>query len=114
MRLTLFVLLLLFALSAPAQEAGTPKEDIPPPPTVIKGEEPVEPDEIEPTVTIITEGDQKIEEYRIRGRLYMIKVTPKNLPPYYIIDRDGDGLFETRESDLASKLEVPKWVITEW
>ena len=51
----------------------------------------------EPEVNIIKQTDQTIEEYRIGGRLYMIKVTPKVGPPYYLVDDLGDGKFARQE-----------------
>ena len=59
-----------------------------------------EEEEIEPEVQIIKREDKTIEEYRINGRLYMIKVTPKNAPPYYLIDTDGDGTMEAQRSEI--------------
>ena len=41
------------------------------PPPAMSDEE-----EIEPEVQIIKREDKTIEEYRINGRLYMVKVTP--------------------------------------
>ena len=122
----LFSILFAAALSAPARAAPElqPVPDAPPviesgPPKVIEAEPvaeeaPVDED-LESTV-IITEGadGQQVQEYRIRGRLYMVKVTPKNGAPYYLIDKDGDGLFDSRLSDLNERLTVPKWVIAEW
>ncbi|HEC12133.1 MAG TPA: DUF2782 domain-containing protein [Acidiferrobacteraceae bacterium] len=93
--------------------------DIPPPPPAPKVIKADDTDgavlqEEGPVVTIKTEDDRKIEEYRIRGRLYMIKVTIKNAPPYYLIDRDGDGNFERRRSELDPRVFIPMWVINRW
>ena len=122
----LFSILFAAALSAPALAAPElqPVPDAPPviesgPPKVIEAE-PDEDDtaldaEFEATVTITEDADgQRVQEYRIRGRLYMVKVTPKKGAPYYLIDKDGDGLFDSRLSDLNERLTVPKWVIAEW
>jgi len=54
-------------------------EEVPPPPKVIEGE-PME----EPQVTIRKKGTETIEEYRINGELYMMKVTPEGGVPYYL------------------------------
>jgi len=51
-----------------------------------------------------------IEEYRIGGKLYMIKVTPKYGKPYYLVDDQGDGKFARQES-LDSGFRVPRWII---
>ena len=71
---------------------------------------------LQPEVNIIQREDKTIEEYRLNGRLYKIKVTPKNAPPYYLVDRDGDGSFETRrfESNLEPDLMIPQWVLFRW
>jgi len=44
----------------------------------------------------------------------MVKVTPFIGKPYYFIDRDGDGLMESRMSDLYNPTHVPQWVIFSW
>ena len=44
---------------------------------------------IEPEVTIIRKEDAVIEEYRLNGQLYMVKVTPAFGPVYYLKDIDG-------------------------
>lgn len=77
--------------------------------------DPVEHDEeLEPEITIIQRKDSTIEEYRLNGRLYMIKVTPVVGKPYYFVDRDGDGLMESRMSELYNPLRVPQWLIFSW
>lgn len=63
----------------------------------------------EPEVTITTKGTEIHEEYRLNGRLYMIKVTPKKGKPYYLIDQEGSGQF--RRSDFESRIAIPTWVI---
>ena len=69
---------------------------------------------IEPEVNIIQKEDRTIEEYRVNGRLYMIKVTPSVGKPYYLTDTDGDGSLETRQFELDSGLLVPNWILFEW
>ena len=68
----------------------------------------------EPEITIIESKNKTIEEYRINGQLYMIKVTPKKGPPYYIIDTDGDGILETRRNDILPGMMVPQWTLFRW
>ena len=68
----------------------------------------------EPEVTIVNKKDAKYEEYRLNGRLYMVKVTPFIGPPYYFVDRDGDGLMETRMNGRDTQITVPGWVILSW
>jgi len=66
--------------------------------------------EDEPAVTITKQTEQTIEEFRSGGRLFMIKVTPKVGPPYYLIDDRGDGKFSRQES-LDSGFRPPRWKI---
>lgn len=65
-----------------------------------------------PQVTITKRGEDRVEEYRIRGKLYMIKVTPPHGVPYYLVDNKGDGNFTREEQDTG--LRVPLWVIKSW
>jgi hypothetical protein len=64
----------------------------------------------EPQVNITRQTEQTVEEYRISGRLYMIKITPKVGKPYYLVDDRGDGKFARQES-LDSGVRPPRWVI---
>jgi hypothetical protein len=51
-----------------------------------------------------------VEEMRDGGRVVMLKVTPPNGVPYYLVDLTGDGNFTRRES-LDPGIRVPMWVI---
>ena len=88
----------------------------PPPPQLEPLPEPtpppgaVEPG-LEPQVTIIQREAETIEEYRINGRLYMVKVTPRVGLPYYLIDEVGEGRFIRRDGG-GTGLRVPMWVIS--
>ena len=88
------------------------QEAVPPPPDI---PEPVQSGEpIEPEVTILQKEDSTVEEYRVNGRLYMVKITPSAGVPYYLMDRDGDGMMEFRTSKLGDDVVVPQWVLFEW
>jgi hypothetical protein len=65
---------------------------------------------LEPEVTITTRGEDKVEEYRVNGKLYAVKVTPAHGVPYYLMDDVGNGTMSRRDS-LDSGLRVPQWVI---
>ncbi|MCE1242917.1 DUF2782 domain-containing protein [Oryzomicrobium sp.] len=99
---------LVFAAPAFAQNAAgrTPLPNVPPPPPEMAPFDAA----IEPEVTIKKRDEDTVEEYRIRGRLYMVKVTPKVGPPYYLIDDRGDGNFARRDA-LDSGVRPPMWVI---
>lgn len=118
MRLSIPVVFLTMCLAglAGAEEDFSQIVDVPPPPPPPPPEdvEYLEEGELEPEVTIIQRRDATHEEYRVNGRLYMVKVTPRIGPPYYFVDRDGDGLMETRMNDRADQIKVPQWVIFSW
>ncbi len=105
----LLILALACALPAFAQQRSDlqPLPEPPPPPPGMTD------DAFEPQVTIVRRGEDTVEEYRIRGRLYMVKVTPPHGTPYYLVDPQGDGNF-VRHHDAAPTLSVPMWVIRSW
>jgi len=105
MRFLSLLLLSGFSLSALAADPGH-LEPLPSPP--VFAPEPSGNDEAE--ITIIKQTELTVEEYRSGGRLYMIKVTPKVGPPYYLVDDRGDGKFARQES-LDSGLRPPRWII---
>jgi hypothetical protein len=121
MRHIALTLLLSSALPAAAQ-SNQPKDlrplpEVPEPPELAlpsPGAE-EEDESLEPQVTITRRGEDKIEEYRINGRLYMIKVTPRIGLPYYLIDNHGDGTLSAHETGgLDQRIRPPMWVIREF
>jgi hypothetical protein len=107
---------ILVPAAAPAQND---LEKPPPIPPESASEAPIPPkvqeEQIEPTVTIRDEEDRRIEEYRLNGRVYMVKVTPQAGPPYYYIDTDGDGVLELDMDDKAMNPVQPVyWKVKEW
>ncbi len=98
------------------------QEDLEKPPKIpltVVEEKPLPPkvqdEQLEPTVTIREEEDRRIEEYRMNGRVYMIKVTPKKGIPYYYIDTDGDGQLELDMTQQAlNPVQPVHWKIIEW
>lgn len=109
---TLLALLLFAAapVALAADEEGL--EDVPEPPEIPQQLQDGQP--IEPEITIIHREEAVIEEYRVNGRMYMVKITPKVGPPYYLLDRDGDGRMESRMSEIYDDFVVPQWVIFSW
>lgn len=69
-----------------------------------------EQDAAEPEVIIKQDGDKRISEYYVHGRLVEIKVEPKNAPTYYLIPSNS-GDFERSDE---SRLLLPTWKILEW
>ncbi len=80
-----------------------PLEDIPPP--AISNDD--NPDE--PQITIIKKEGETIEEYRIGGQLYMMKITPAHGVPYYLHKEDQDGGWVN--SGPIAPISIPKWTI---
>ena len=99
----------LFAQSLPRDLQPLP--DIPPPPKLSSAPTPDDPNE--PQVTIRQEGESKIEEFRSKGRVYAIRVTPKIGKPYLLIDPDGKGTM-TRAEDIGGGVRAPEWTIFEF
>jgi len=80
-------------------------EEIPPPPSIVDS------DYInEPEVTIRKEEDKFLEEYRVNGQLYMIKVSPKNAPSYYLY-KNSESADWVRYDDPTAPMNVPRWVL---
>ena len=105
------IIALLFSLTLPAFAQSTAPKDLqplpePPPPPPGMALDPA----LEPQVTIVKRGEDTVQEYRISGKLYMLKVTPPHGVPYYLVDSRGDGQFSRQES-LDSGVRVPQWVL---
>lgn len=104
--------LIFLALCAPlAALAADPLlqlEPLPEPPPPPPGYEPDPASE--PQVTIIKRGQETIEEYRVNGEMYMMKVTPSHGVPYYLIKEDRDAGWARMDGPEAP-LSVPKWVL---
>lgn len=79
-------------------------EEIPPP--TIVGEDQVTD---EPQVTIVKKKGETVEEYRINGQLYMMKITPAHGVPYYMHkeDQSGGWLMDGPNQPLS----IPKWTL---
>ena len=106
------VALLLAALSLAAYAAEKPGEALPPPP-LPPANAPGQDESLQPEVTIKQRGADMIEEYRVNGRLYMVKITPSKGYPYYLIDTNGDGSFDTRRNELDPP-NVNRWILFRW
>ncbi|MDN0074769.1 DUF2782 domain-containing protein [Crenobacter sp. SG2303] len=110
MRRLLFAALLVSAaipaLAATPAPSPTPstKAEVPPPPTI--SDDNTGP---EPEVRIIQKGKEKIEEYRMNGHLYMVKVTPAVGPAYYLIDEEGNG--QLKQVNPNRRIITPQWVL---
>jgi hypothetical protein len=107
MRRLFFVLFAAAALNVAAQGTPSGLQPIPEPPPPPRSLD----DPLEPQVTITKRGEDKVEEFRMNGKLYKIKVTPPHGVPYYLVDNRGDGSF-ARQDIQDTGLRVPMWVIS--
>jgi hypothetical protein len=126
-------------ISLPALAATTPgKADIPPPPpipkklpskkaagkTVANNENPDDGNDIPGTkgkslivpegadIRIIPGKKQVEHQYRVNGKIVMIKIVPKVGKPYYILYPEGrDGPAVRRDLD---DIQAPAWIIHRW
>ena len=104
---TLLLGLMLIPVFAQGKEVPKdlqPLEELPPP-TIS-----TEPDPDEPEVTIVKKDNgETVEEYRMNGELYMMKVTPAHGVPYYLHKEDQDGGWTNVGPNPP--LAIPKWTI---
>jgi len=97
------------AFAAYAQKTPPPNlqplpEPPPPPPGTFENAE-------TPEVTVRKQDGDTIEEYRVGGRVVLIKVIPARGAPYFLTDPKGDGSFSQRRDSLEVPLSVPMWTI---
>ncbi|MEK9771241.1 MAG: DUF2782 domain-containing protein [Nitrosomonadales bacterium] len=82
---------------------------IPEPPTGLDYDAAID----EPEITIRQDKEERVEEYRMNGNLYMIKVSPKNMPSYYLIKENIDGGWVKQDAG-STPHALPMWVIGEF
>lgn len=115
----LALLLLACALPASAQDAPTPPDqssvpsgggflDSPAAPS-----SPITGEAVEPEITIREGANETIYEYRVRGRMYMVKIQPQIGPAYFMIDTNGDGTLDQR-SNVPMDLNINQWILFTW
>ena len=116
MRVILAASLLAVSLSVAAQSGararppGTvPLKEAPPPPPMQQADP-----ALEPVVTTRTEGEQEIQEYRVKGKLFMQRVKTKGGKVYVLMDHHGDGTFVRQDNPLDGGNRVPQWVLKEF
>lgn len=112
---TLFLCAIWYTLSVSAQSNEKPKDLQPLPelPDLAPHEEPQLPDlgdsSLEPQVTIIKGKEETVEEYRVNGQLYMIKVIPRIGKPFYLLNKRSP-VGEPHRGDLEGYgVNVPMW-----
>jgi hypothetical protein len=109
-KLMLLVLCVLPALALAADKARPadlqPLEEAQSPPNTLDS---ADDSALEPQITIRKKGKETVEEYRINGELYMMKITPEHGVAYYMHKEDQSGGW--LNDGPNPPLSVPKWVI---
>jgi len=99
---------LAWGVSAQGAPPPPPLEPVPepgPPPPEVANDP-----ELAPQITVIRRENETVEEFRVNGRLTMVKVTPLHGRPYYLIAQGTDGAFIRRDS-LDTGLKIPMWLL---
>ena len=106
-------LLLALPLRVPGEDpALEPLPEPPPVPEAMSLEE-----SLEPQVRIVRSGDKVITQYVVNGVVRAIRVEHPDspLPPYYLIDTDGDGRLDRRSGFPDEEgLLIAHWVVLSW
>ena len=116
MRTTAALILTLLALPAVAQSvarerpAGTMPLDEPPAAPPLVQADPA----LESQVTTRTDDQgQVVQEYRVNGKVYMERVTPRHGRSYVVTHDRGDGTL-MRQDNTLDTLRVPQWTLLEF
>ncbi len=67
-----------------------------------------------PNVILQEHENRTVEEYRINGRLYKLRITPRLGAPYYLLDQDGSGDLALHRGAGPATTQVPQWVLMRW
>lgn len=103
------LLLSLLSIQVKADQQGTKSANIPEPPPMPADTD--DPQQIKADVTIIRKKDSTIEEYRINGKLQMVKITPAKGKPYYLLYPKNGGSPVRKDLD---DVQTPYWKLFEW
>ncbi|MFV1983967.1 MAG: DUF2782 domain-containing protein [Thiohalomonadales bacterium] len=98
-----------------SQQSKSPKKSTPIITPPVDQDKPIETQKQFPTPELVIryKDGAKIEEYRLNGQLRYSKITPKSGPAYYLIDSDGDGIFDMRNNDLVNP-PIQQWLLFTW
>lgn len=67
-----------------------------------------------PAVTLKEYDNRVVEEYRVNGQLYMMKITPAAGASYYLVDEDGSGDMAMSRGFSGIEQRVPQWTLLSW
>lgn len=102
--------------SAQSTERAKPKDVVPVEDAPVASKELIPPKEkatLEAKVTTVKKGADKVDEYRMNGKLFKMRITPAKGPSYFLVDPKGDGNF-IRADGPEQKIATPTWVLLEW
>ncbi len=97
----------------PSFENGAAAQSSPPPEPSDKTAA-SEQEELAPEITVIQYAHATIAEYRVKGRLIMVKITPAIGYPYYLFDHDGDGRLERTQETEDERPSLNQWRLFSW
>ena len=101
--------LLLSTYSSANQHDMKEEINIPEPPPMAADTD--ESQQIEADVTIIRKKEHTIEEYRINGKLHMVRITPTKGKAYYLLYPKNGGSPVRKDLD---DIQTPYWKLFEW
>ena len=70
--------------------------------------------DLAPAITLREEDNRTVQEYRVNGNLYMVKITPSIGAPYYLIDQDGSGDMGLHRGGSDLNIQIPQWALLSW
>lgn len=68
----------------------------------------------EPEINIQQFDNRQVQEYSVNDHVYMLKITPKNGFPYYLVDPDGTGEMEYKRDTVGLEVNPPQWTLFRW
>jgi len=68
----------------------------------------------EPEINIQQFDNREVQEYSVNDHVYMLKITPKNGFPYYLVDPDGTGEMEYKRDTVGLEVNPPQWTLFRW
>ena len=106
---------LLLALPLRTMAEDLQLEPLPEPPPI--PEEMSLEESLEPELRVIRSDDKVVTQYVVEGVVRAVKVEHDDtaLPPYYLVDTDGDGRLDRRSgiSDEQERL-LAHWILVSW
>jgi len=109
-----YLIVSMFCMGSTLQSVVNAQAEAPLPPPIVEEIESGLSEEFIPEVTIIRRAEETITEYRVNGRVTMVKIVPNIGYPYYLIDTDGDGLLESSGYELDVNATLNQWLLFSW